>query len=95
MGDIYIYWTNRGYHPLGKILYNSNRYSLTKRTNDHVIHVEQIVQGTEEDNLCTNCILDKSMDLPLLELNGLTILSEHIVGLFLVHSLKCQQTSLA
>ena len=46
IGTIYNYWTNAGYHPLGKgVQYDNKSYSFTQSTTNEKIHIDYISQG--------------------------------------------------
>ena len=48
LGTIYNYWSNAGYHPLGKgVQYDNKSYSFTQSTTNKKIHIDYISQGSE------------------------------------------------
>jgi len=60
LGQVYDYWTNNGYHPVGDGEYDSSRMSFTKKTINEVLHVDYIAQDPQANNAWTTFILDKS-----------------------------------
>lgn len=59
LGKVYNYWTNNGYHVVGRGEYDSGSQSFTKATTNDFVHVDYIDQDPGED--WATFILDKSM----------------------------------
>ena len=50
-GMVYNYWTNAGYHPLGKgAVYDSKSYLFTKSTTNDFMHIDYIAQDARVSN---------------------------------------------
>lgn len=60
LGKAYNYWTNMGYHPMGRGEYDPSRMSFTKKTSNDSIHVDYVKQDDGASNAWTTFILDKS-----------------------------------
>ena len=57
LGNVYIYWTHNGYHPVRRE-YDSAKMSFTEETTNEVLHIEYILQDSGAS--WTTFILDKS-----------------------------------
>ena len=95
LGTIYNYWTNAGYHPLGKgTVYDSKSYSFKKSTTNDFMRIDYIAQDVRVSNAWTTLTLHDSKVLQKQESNKLTKAQELSVGSFSVHNLKQEKTYL-
>ena len=61
LGQVYNYWTNNGYHPVGNGEYDSSKMSFTRQTSNRSIHVDFIKQDAPNaDTAWGAFVLDKS-----------------------------------
>ena len=61
LGTIYNYWTNAGYHPLGKgVQYDNKSYSFTQSTINEKIHIDYISQGSEVSKAWSTFVIDNA-----------------------------------
>ena len=61
LGTIYNYWTNDGFHPLGKgVQYDNKSYSFTQSTTNEKIQIDYISQGSEVSKVWSKFVTDNA-----------------------------------